>query len=187
MVPENWKDLYRNTLRQANNGEIPMERLDDAVKRILIVKERLGLFKGKMPSNSPFSEVGSQRNRDIARQAVRESMVLLKNNNNVLPIQKGKKVLVVGSDANSLRTQTGGWTLDWQGTNNQNSDFPGSITFLQALKEELGNENVTYVEFLNEVKGDYDLAIVAYGEQPYAEGVGDRSCLLYTSDAADDC
>ena len=123
MVPENWKDLYRNTLRQAKNGEIPMERLDDAVKRILIVKERLGLFKGKMPSNSPFSEVGLQRNRDIARQAVRESMVLLKNNNNVLPKQKGKKVLVVGSDANSLRTQTGGWTLDWQGTNNQNSDF----------------------------------------------------------------
>ena len=181
MVPENWKDLYRNTLRQAKNGEIPMERLDDAVKRILIVKERLGLFKGKMPSNSPFSEVGLQRNRDIARQAVRESMVLLKNNNNVLPIQKGKKVLVVGSDANSLRTQTGGWTLDWQGTNNQNSDFPGSITFLQALKEELGNENVTYVEFLNEVKGDYDLAIIAYGEQPYAEGVGDRSNLNFAS------
>ena len=182
MVPENWKDLYRNTLRQAENGDIPIERLDDAVRRILIVKERLGLFEGKKPSNSPFSEVGLQHNRDISRQAVRESLVLLKNNENVLPIKQGKKVLVVGPDADSLRTQTGGWTLDWQGTNNQNKDFPNSITFLDALKEEVGAENVTHVQFLNSVNAeDYDVAIVAYGEQPYAEGVGDRSNLNFSS------
>ena len=182
MVPENWKDLYRNTLRQAENGDIPIERLNDAVRRILIVKERLGLFDGKKPSNSPFSEVGLQHNRDISRQAVRESLVLLKNNENVLPIKKGKRVLVIGPDADSLKTQTGGWTLDWQGTNNQNKDFPNSITFLDALKEELGAENVTHVQFLNDVNAeDYDLAIVAYGEQPYAEGVGDRSNLNFLS------
>ena len=182
MVPENWKDLYRNTLRQAENGDIPIERLDDAVRRILIVKERLGLFEGKKPSNSPFSEVGLQHNRDISRQAVRESLVLLKNNENVLPIKQGKKVLVIGPDADSLRTQTGGWTLDWQGTNNQNKDFPNSITFLDALKEEVGAENVTHVQFLNSVNAeDYDVAIVAYGEQPYAEGVGDRSNLNFSS------
>ena len=182
MVPENWKDLYRNTLRQAENGDIPIERLNDAVRRILIVKERLGLFNGKKPSNSPFSEVGLQHNRDISRQAVRESLVLLKNNKNVLPIKQGKRVLVIGPDADSLRTQTGGWTLDWQGTNNQNKDFPNSITFLDALKEEIGAENVTHVQFLNNVNAeDYDLAIVAYGEQPYAEGVGDRSNLNFSS------
>ena len=182
MVPENWKDLYRNTLRQAENGDIPIERLNDAVRRILIVKERLGLFDGKKPSNSPFSEVGLQHNRDISRQAVRESLVLLKNNDNVLPIKKGKRVLVIGPDADSLKTQTGGWTLDWQGTNNQNKDFPNSITFLDALKEELGAENVSHVQFLNDVNAeDYDLAIVAYGEQPYAEGVGDRSNLNFSS------
>ena len=182
MVPENWKDLYRNTLRQAENGDIPIERLDDAVRRILIVKERLGLFDGKKPSNSPFSEVGLQHNRDISRQAVRESLVLLKNNENVLPIKQGKKVLVIGPDADSLRTQTGGWTLDWQGTNNQNKDFPNSVTFLDALKEEVGAENVTHVQFLNSVNAeDYDVAIVAYGEQPYAEGVGDRSNLNFSS------
>jgi beta-glucosidase len=182
MVPENWKDLYRNTLRQAENGDIPIERLNDAVRRILIVKERLGLFDGKKPSNSPFSEVGLQHNRDISRQAVRESLVLLKNNKKVLPIKKGKRVLVIGPDADSLRTQTGGWTLDWQGTNNQNKDFPNSITFLDALKEEIGAENVTHVQFLNNVNAeDYDLAIVAYGEQPYAEGVGDRSNLNFSS------
>ena len=181
MVPENWKDLYRNTLRQVQNGTIPLERLDDAVTRILIVKQRLGLFEGKKPSNSPFSEVGLAHNRDIARQAVRESLVLLKNNDATLPIKRGKKILVVGSDANSLRTQTGGWTLDWQGTNNQNKDFPGSITFLEALQEAVGVENVDYVEYLNDLNKDYDVAIVAYGEQPYAEGVGDRSNLNLAS------
>ena len=100
----------------------------------------------------------------------------------MLPIKQGKKVLVIGPDADSLRTQTGGWTLDWQGTNNQNKDFPNSITFLDALKEEVGAENVTHVQFLNSVNAeDYDVAIVAYGEQPYAEGVGDRSNLNFSS------
>ena len=179
MVPENWRDLYRNTLRQVKNGDIPIERLDDAVRRIISVKQKLGLFNGKRPSNSPFKKVGLKHNRDIARQAVRESMVLLKNNNNVLPLTKGKKILVVGADANSLKTQTGGWTLDWQGTNNRNIDFPGSIPFLTALVEKAGEENIDYVENLTQVKKDYDVAVVVYGEQPYAEGVGDRQNLNF--------
>ena len=179
MVPENWKDLYRNTLRQVRNGEISIERLDDAVRRIISVKQKLGLFNGKRPSNSPFKEVGLQHNRDIARQAVRESMVLLKNNKNVLPLKKGQKILVIGADANSLKTQTGGWTLDWQGTNNRNIDFPGSIPFLSALIEKAGQENVDYVENLTQVNNEYDVAVVVYGEQPYAEGVGDRKNLNF--------
>jgi len=179
MVPENWKDLYRNTLRQVRNGEISIERLDDAVSRIISVKQKLGLFNGKRPSNSPFNEIGLQHNREIARQAVRESMVLLKNNNNVLPLKKGQKILVIGVDANSLKTQTGGWTLDWQGTNNRNIDFPGSIPFLSALIEKAGKENIDYVENLTQVNKDYDVAVVVYGEQPYAEGVGDRNNLNF--------
>ena len=180
MVPENWKDLYRNTLRQAKAGEITTERLNDAVRRILLVKERLGMFDGREPDKTPFSEVGTKNNREIARQAVRESLVLLKNNNDVLPLSRDMRILVVGKDANSLRTQTGGWTLDWQGTNNQNKDFPGSITFLQAIAELVGESNLTFVESFNEVKGDYDVAIVAYGEQPYAEGIGDRRNLRFS-------
>ena len=180
MVPENWKDLYRNTLRQVKSGEISKERLDDAVKRILLVKERLGMFDNKQPRNTPFSKVGTQKNRDIARQAVRESLVLLKNNNKLLPLSRDIKLLVVGKDANSLRTQTGGWTLDWQGTNNENSDFPGSITFLQAIEEIVSPENVTYVNSLGEIDEQYDVAIVVYGEQPYAEGVGDRRNLRFS-------
>ena len=179
MVPENWKDLYRNTLRQVKSGEISLERLDDAVRRILLVKERLGMFDGRRPDNTIFSEVGTQKNRDVARQAVRESMVLLKNNNNILPLSRDAKMLVVGKDADSLRTQTGGWTLDWQGTNNENSDFPGSITFLQAVQEIVGKENLTYVKNLDNINESYDAAIVVYGEQPYAEGVGDRRNLRF--------
>ena len=180
MVPENWKDLYRNTLRQAKAGEITTERLNDAVRRILLVKDRLGMFDGREPDKTPFSEVGTKKNREIARQAVRESLVLLKNNNDVLPLSRDMRILVVGKDANSLRTQTGGWTLDWQGTNNENKDFPGSITFLQAIEELVGQNNLTFVESFNEVKGDYDVAIVAYGEQPYAEGIGDRRNLRFS-------
>ena len=89
-------------------------------------------------------------------------------------LKKGQKILVIGADANSLKTQTGGWTLDWQGTNNRNIDFPGSIPFLTALVEKAGQENIDYVENLIQVNKDYDVAIVVYGEQPYAEGVGDR-------------
>ena len=183
MVPEDWKDLYRNTLRQAKKGEISKQRLDDAVRRILLVKERMGMFDGRQPKDSNFTEVGLQKNREIARQAVRESIVLLKNNNNVLPISRKARILVIGPDANSLRTQTGGWTLDWQGANNNNDDFPGSITFLEALNE-VSQSSVDFVENIQAREtDDYDIAIVAFGEQPYAEGVGDRKNLSFNRTA----
>jgi beta-glucosidase len=180
MVPENWKALYKNTVKQVKNGEISEERLDDAVKRILTVKEQLGMFKGRVPKQTKYSQVGLQKNRDIARRAVRESLVLIKNNSATLPIKNKQKILVIGDSADSLKIQTGGWTLDWQGANNTNSDFPGSITFLQALKE-YGNLEITHKNSLSnlDLNKNYDLVIVAYGEDPYAEGIGDRKNLFY--------
>ncbi|URQ62755.1 exo 1,3/1,4-beta-D-glucan glucohydrolase [SAR86 cluster bacterium] len=180
MVPENWKALYRNTVKQVKNGEISKERLDDAVKRILTVKQQLGMFEGRVPNQTKYSEVGLQKNRDIARRAVRESLVLIKNNNATLPIKHKQKILVIGDSADSLKIQTGGWTLDWQGANNTNSDFPGSITFLQALKE-YENLEITHKNSLSnlDLNKNYDLVIVAYGEEPYAEGIGDRKNLFY--------
>ena len=180
MVPENWKALYKNTVKQVKDGEISIERLDDAVKRILTVKQQLGMFEGRVPNQTKYSEVGLQKNRDIARRAVRESLVLIKNNNAVLPIKDKQKILVIGDSADSLKIQTGGWTLDWQGTNNTNSDFPGSITFLQALKE-YENLEITHKNSLSnlDLNKNYDLVIVAYGEEPYAEGIGDRKNLFY--------
>ena len=180
MVPENWKALYKNTVKQVKDGEISKERLDDAVKRILTVKQQLGMFEGRVPNQTKYSEVGLQKNREIARRAVRESLVLIKNNNAVLPIKDQQKILVIGDSADSLKIQTGGWTLDWQGANNTNSDFPGSVTFLQALKE-YENLEITHKNSLSnlDLNNNYDLVIVAYGEEPYAEGIGDRKNLFY--------
>ena len=180
MVPENWKALYKNTVKQVKDGEISKERLDDAVKRILTVKQQLGMFEGRVPNQTKYFEVGLQKNRDIARRAVRESLVLIKNNNATLPIKNKQKILVIGDSADSLKIQTGGWTLDWQGANNTNSDFPGSITFLQALKE-YENLEITHKNSLSnlDLNKNYDLVIVAYGEEPYAEGIGDRKNLFY--------
>ena len=180
MVPENWKTLYKNTVKQVKSGEISRERLDDAVKRILTVKQQLGMFEGRVPNQTKYSEVGLQKNRDIARRAVRESLVLIKNNNATLPIKNKQKILVIGDSADSLKIQTGGWTLDWQGANNANSDFPGSVTFLQALKE-YENLEITHKNSLSnlDLNKNYDLVIVAYGEEPYAEGIGDRKNLFY--------
>ena len=180
MVPENWKALYKNTVKQVKDGEISIERLDDAVKRILTVKQQLGMFEGRVPNQTKYSEVGLQINREIARRAVRESLVLIKNNNAVLPIKDQQKILVIGDSADSLKIQTGGWTLDWQGANNTNSDFPGSVTFLQALKE-YENLEITHKNSLSnlDLNKNYDLVIVSYGEEPYAEGIGDRKNLFY--------
>ena len=180
MVPENWKALYKNTVKQVKDGEISIKRLDDAVKRILTVKQQLGMFEGRVPNQTKYSEVGLQKNREIARRAVRESLVLIKNNNAVLPIKDQQKILVIGDSADSLKIQTGGWTLDWQGANNTNSDFPGSVTFLQALKE-YENLEITHKNSLSnlDLNKNYDLVIVAYGEEPYAEGIGDRKNLFY--------
>ena len=180
MVPENWKALYKNTVKQVKDGEISKERLDDAVKRILTVKQQLGMFEGRVPNQTKYYEVGLQKNREIARRAVRESLVLIKNNNAVLPIKDQQKILVIGDSADSLKIQTGGWTLDWQGANNTNSDFPGSVTFLQALKE-YENLEITHKNSLSnlDLNKNYDLVIVAYGEEPYAEGIGDRKNLFY--------
>ncbi|URQ63814.1 exo 1,3/1,4-beta-D-glucan glucohydrolase [SAR86 cluster bacterium] len=180
MVPENWKALYKNTVKQVKDGEISIERLDDAVKRILTVKQQLGMFEGRVPNQTKYSEVGLQKNREIARRAVRESLVLIKNNNAVLPMKDQQKILVIGDSADSLKIQTGGWTLDWQGANNTNSDFPGSVTFLQALKE-YENLEITHKNSLSnlDLNKNYDLVIVAYGEEPYAEGIGDRKNLFY--------
>ena len=95
MVPENWKALYKNTVKQVKDGEISKERLDDAVKRILTVKQQLGMFEGRVPNQTKYSEVGLQKNRDIARRAVRESLVLIKNNNATLPIKNKQKICLL--------------------------------------------------------------------------------------------
>ncbi len=184
MVPEDWKPLYENTLTQVRSGEIPMARLDDAVRRILRVKLRKGLFTAPKPSARPlggdFVRIGSPEHRAVGRQAVRESLVLLKNDGNVLPLDPRKNVLVAGDGADSIMKQTGGWTLSWQGTENTNADFPGGTSIwggIRAAVEKAGGRAA--LAGTGAAMEKPDVAIVVFGENPYAEFEGDRKSLVY--------
>ncbi len=181
MVPNDWEALYRNTLSAVNAGTITQARLDEAVRRILRVKFILGLFDGQTPMTRTGSGqnnvIGSASHRAVARQAVRESLVLLKNNNDVLPIASTAKVLVVGSSSQQIWAANGGWSVSWQGGNSNNS-FPGATSIYNGIREAAtaGGGSVAY-----SANGVYeetpDVAVVFFAEESYAEGAGDRARL----------
>jgi len=178
MVPEEWLAFYKNTVRQVKKGVISKERLDDAVRRILRVKMRAGLFDRGLPSQQVFAHpkdiLGHPRHREIARQAVRESLVLLKNSNATLPINPGSNVLVAGSAAKDLVQQSGGWTITWQGDKTSNADFPGATSIYEGFAQAVSTAGG---ELQYSASGKYDkkpdVAIVVFGEKPYAEFEGD--------------
>jgi beta-glucosidase len=179
MAPDSWKDLYANTLAQAKSGEIPMARIDDAVRRILRVKAKMGLFQQARPLEGREALMASAEHKAIARQAVRESLVLLKNNG-VLPVKASANILVAGSGADDIGQQAGGWTLSWQGTGNTKADFPNAQSIYSGLKETVeasGGSATLSVDGSFDKKPD--VAIVVFGETPYAEGVGDIKTLEY--------
>ena len=179
MVPTEWESLYFNTLEQVRNGVIPIERLNDAVQRILIVKEHLGLFNERVPHSYNKNFLGSKDHIALAREAVRESIVLLKNHNNNLPMNPNKKYLIVGEMSQQIENQMGGWTITWQGkswegVNLSNEDFPNT----QSIFDSLSNfiiQNGGSVEYSKDgsYKNKPDTVIFVYGETPYAEGEGD--------------
>ncbi len=174
MVPDDWKAFIANTTRQVEDGEIPMARIDDAVSRIIRAKLRMGLF-GKRPSRrAGAGDEKSLQSRELARRAVRESLVLLKNNRDVLPLKSGTKILVVGKSADSIPNQTGGWSLTWQGSDNSNADFPNSETILAGVRHADGQANVTYSETARGIDlKPFDVIVAVIGETPYAETMGD--------------
>ena len=185
MVPTDaWKPLYENTIDQVKSGEIKMSRIDDAVSRILRVKFRAGIFNKPSPANRAISGklelIGAAEHRQVARQAVRESLVLLKNKNNILPLKPNTNVLVAGGGADNIGQQSGGWSVTWQGTGNVNSDFPGGSSIYDGFKQVV-NKAGGSIELA--VDGTYtqkpEVAIVVFGEQPYAEGIGDIDNLDY--------
>lgn len=181
---DSWKPLMENTIAQVKSGEILESRINDAVSRILRVKLRAGIFTKPSPAKRPLSGqldiIGSEEHREIARRAVRESLVLLKNNNAILPINPRKNIMIAGDAANNIGKQSGGWTITWQGTNNTNNDFPGGSSIYDGFSEAVikagGNVSLS-------VDGSYqtkpDIAIVVFGEEPYAEGVGDIQNVDY--------
>ncbi len=174
MVPDAWKPFIANTVAQVKSGEIPMERIDDAVTRILRVKLRAGLFERKPSASSHAGKPESLVHRDLARRAVRQSLVLLKNDGGALPLKRGQRVLLVGKSADSISNQAGGWSLTWQGTDNTNADFPHADSLAAGLRERLGEANVLLRDSAEGVDpASYDVIVAAIGETPYAETNGD--------------
>ena len=173
---QGWKDLYANLVREVKDGTIPAARLDDAVRRILRVKFRMGAFDEAAPKDRPdtWKPIGTPEHRAVARQAVSESLVLLKNDG-VLPLKKGAVVLLAGDGAHNIAMQSGGWTLSWQGADNGPNDFPGATSIYEGLKQEI---EATGGQALLSPDGTFatkpDVAIVVFGETPYAEFMGDQ-------------
>ncbi|AQR74850.1 glycoside hydrolase family 3 protein [Sphingomonas sp. LM7] len=179
MAPDSWKGLFESTLKHVKDGTIPMARLDDAVRRILRVKAKLGLFDPARPIEGKAGVLGAPEHRAIAREAVAKSLVLLKNNG-VLPVKAGAKVLVAGPGADSMGMQTGGWTLSWQGDGNGNELFPNGETIFAGVKQavEAAGGTATLSPEGN-FTSQPDVAIVVFGEQPYAEMRGDIRTLEF--------
>ena len=185
MVPgAPWKPLLENTIEQVNSGEIHMARIDDAVSRILRVKLRAGLFEKNSPADRPLagneSIIGHPDHRRVAQQAVRESLVLLKNKDGLLPLSPNLNILVAGDAADNIGKQSGGWSITWQGTRNENADFPGGSSIFAGIKktaEAAGGAVVLSVDGTYSSKPD--VAIVVFGEEPYAEGQGDTESIDY--------
>jgi beta-glucosidase len=173
MVPQEW-ELFISTLRdEVNAGNVPMSRIDDANRRILTKKFELGLFEHPMADRSRFDAVGSAAHRELARQAVRQSQVLLKNEGGVLPLKAtGSRIFVAGRNADDIGNQSGGWTMTWQGKSG--AITPGT-TILQGIKAAVADpSSVTYGRDGKGIDGSYDVAVAVIGETPYAEYEGDR-------------
>ena len=179
MAPDSWKGLFDNTLAQVKDGTIPMARLDDAVRRVLRVKVKAGLFKNKRPLEGKFELLGAPEHRAVAREAVRKSLVLLKNQG-VLPIKSSARVLVTGDGADDIGKQAGGRTLTWQGTGNKNSDFPNGQSIYAGIAEAV-KAGGGQAELAKDgaFRDKPDVAVVVFGENPYAEFQGDVTSLEY--------
>ncbi|KAL6629776.1 hypothetical protein ACP70R_029541 [Stipagrostis hirtigluma subsp. patula] len=183
MVPYAYTEFINDITILVQNGTIPMSRIDDAVRRILRVKFTMGLFENPYGDTSLAGELGKQAHRDLAREAVRKSLVLLKNGKPgakpLLPLpKKARSILVAGSHADDLGSQCGGWTITWQGLTGNN--LTAGTTILDGIKRAVDPATkVVYSEnpdagFVQQSKGQFDYAIVVVGEPPYAETFGDN-------------
>jgi beta-glucosidase len=181
MAPDTWRPIYENLLSEAKAGRIPMARIDEAVLNILRVKQRIGLLDAPKPSARPlagnYALLGAPEHRALAREAVRKSLVLLKNTG-VLPLKANARLLVAGEGADDIGRTSGGWTLTWQGTGIDNSHFPGATSLwkgIEAAAKAAGGSAQLSPDGSFTQKPD--AAVVIFGETPYAEFQGDRPSL----------
>ena len=174
MVSEDWKEFIEHLKQHVQRGRVSMERIDDAVRRILRVKFAFGLFDKPRPSERYWSNhecFGSSDHRDLAQEAVRKSLVLLKNDNSLLPINRNSRILVAGKNADNRGHQCGGFSVAWQGTSG-NEFIEGGTSVWEGIKAANGRSELSEDgSAADPVEHDY--AIVVIGEKPYAEGLGD--------------
>ncbi|MBN1542313.1 glycoside hydrolase family 3 C-terminal domain-containing protein [candidate division KSB1 bacterium] len=175
MVPNEYATFFTSLVSLVEQNRVTLARIDDAVKRILKVKFELGLFERPLADRSLLPLIGSKDHRAVARQCVRESQVLLKKNDTILPLaKKDIKILVAGKHADDIGLQCGGWSIEWQGASGAITD---GTTVLEGLRKVAPD-----VEFVFDADGNFktcdaDYAIAVIGEQPYAEGAGDTNDL----------
>jgi beta-glucosidase len=187
MAPDSWRGLFEATAADVRAGRISATRLDDAVRRNLRVKFKLGLMGTAPVERGDPAQVGAEPHLALAREAVAKSLVLLKNNGGVLPVRPGARVLVAGPGADSMAMQAGGWTISWQGTDTTAADFPKGNTIgraiVKAVREAGGEATLSPA---GAFEGRPDVAIVVLGENPYAEFHGDIPHLAFVPRAEDE-
>jgi beta-glucosidase len=187
MVPSKYKEFIADLKQLVEEGAVPIARIDDAVTRILRVKFAMGLMdpkRSQLADRSLHKTFGSAEHRLVAREAVRQSLVLLKNRNQVLPLKKtAARIHVGGKSADDLGNQCGGWTIDWQGKSGDVT--PGGTTVLAAIRQAVGKG--TQVTFSKDGTGaaGATVGVVVIGERPYAEGNGDRTDLALAQEDVD--
>ena len=199
MVSEKWQEFYTHLKNHVLEGRLSMERIDDAVSRILYVKMKYGLFEKPRPANRYWSNhksFGSKAHREVAREAVRKSLVLLKNDNNILPLSKDARIIVAGKNADNCGYQCGGFTIAWQGVsdkaitseanNNENTfghyssaaakveqgEILGGTSIWEGIKAVAPNATLNIDGRMADIN-KHDVGVVVIGETPYAEGMGD--------------
>lgn len=176
MVSKNWKEFIEHLKQHVVRGSVSMKRVDDATRRILSVKFAYGLFDKPRPANrfwSNHDSFGGKEHRAVAREAVRKSLVLLKNDGPVLPLQKDARIFVAGKNAHNLGNQCGGFSLSWQGVSG-NENPQGATSVWQGISQAAPNAVLSSSPFGSDADPDqHDVAIVVVGERPYAEGMGD--------------
>nr|WP_030275476.1 glycoside hydrolase family 3 N-terminal domain-containing protein [Streptomyces sp. NRRL B-24484] len=168
MVPYSAGKFEQALLAEVQAGRVPLFRIDDAVRRILRAKFELGLFEHPYTDRSNAATIGSDAHRAVARRAVAESQVLLKNADRALPLKAHQKIYVAGADADDIGNQAGGWTVTWQGQSG--NTIPGT-TILQGIRQYA--PDAAYSRDASAPADGYDVGVVVVGETPYAEGMGD--------------
>jgi beta-glucosidase len=175
MVPYEYGRFIDTLTEAVENGAVPLERIDDAVRRILTVKYGMGLFDHPFSDPSLLAGVGSEEHRDLAREAVSKSLVLLKNDGDVLPLPEDTpRINVAGPGADDVGMQCGGWTIEWQG---KTGDITPGTTILEAIENTVSVDTTVQYDRHGHFEEEAEVCIAVVGEEPYAEGQGDSEDL----------